>query len=66
MTKPWVVRSKLDPALAREIQNFTGISDPYEPPESPEVLVRTDRESVEEGVARILETLRGRGLLEPA
>jgi adenylylsulfate kinase len=51
-------------ALAGELPNFTGISDPYEPPETPEVLVRTDSESVEEGVARILEALRGRGLLE--
>jgi adenylylsulfate kinase len=52
-------------ALAGELPHFTGISDPYEPPEAPEVLVRTDSESVEEGVTRILETLRGRGLLEP-
>jgi adenylylsulfate kinase len=53
-------------ALAGEISNFTGISDPYEPPESPEVLIRSDREPVEESVARILETLRGRGLLSSA
>jgi adenylylsulfate kinase len=50
-------------ALAGEIQNFTGISDPYEPPESPEVLLRTDSEAVKESVARILEALRERGLL---
>ena len=50
-------------ALAGEIANFTGVSDPYEPPELPEVVVRTDSESVEQGVARILETLQGRGLL---
>jgi adenylylsulfate kinase len=52
-------------ALAGELPHFTGISDPYEPPEAPEVLIHTDKESVEEGVTRILETLRGRGLLEP-
>lgn len=51
-------------ALAGEISNFTGISDPYEPPEAPEVLIRSDQESVEESVARIIETLRGRGLFE--
>jgi adenylylsulfate kinase len=50
-------------ALAGEIQNFTGISDPYEPPEAPEVAIRTDSEPVEEGVKRILEALRERGLL---
>jgi adenylylsulfate kinase len=49
-------------ALAGEISHFTGISDPYEPPERPDVVVRTDQESVEQGVARILERLRERGL----
>ena len=50
-------------ALAGEIPHFTGVSDPYEPPELPEVTVHTDSESVEQSVARILETLHGRGLL---
>ncbi|MFY0521997.1 adenylyl-sulfate kinase [Archangium gephyra] len=50
-------------ALAGEIPHFTGISDPYEPPESPEVTVRTDSETVEAGVDRILATLRARGLI---
>ena len=50
-------------ALAGEIPHFTGISDPYEPPESPEVTVRTDAETVEVGVERILATLRARGLV---
>ena len=49
-------------ALAGEIPHFTGISDPYEPPESPEVTVRTDSETVEAGVERILAALRERGL----
>lgn len=50
-------------ALAGEIPNFTGVSDPYEPPEAPEVTVRTDSESIEAGVERILGALRERGLL---
>jgi adenylylsulfate kinase len=49
-------------ALAGEIPHFTGVSDPYEPPESPEVMVRTDSETVEDGVERILAALRERGL----
>jgi adenylylsulfate kinase len=53
-------------AMAGEIPNFTGISDPYEPPEAPEVLLQTDRESVEDSVGRILQGLRDRGLLGPA
>jgi len=51
-------------ALAGEIPHFTGISDPYEAPESPEVIVRTDSETVEAGVERILAALRERGLTE--
>jgi len=50
-------------ALAGEIPHFTGISDPYEPPESPDITVRTDSETVEQGVERILATLRARGLI---
>jgi len=52
-------------ALAGTISHFTGISDPYEPPRHPDVVVETDRETVEESVARILEALRDRGLIEP-
>jgi sulfate adenylyltransferase len=51
-------------ALAGEIAHFTGVSDPYEPPVRPDVVARTDRESVEASVSRILRTLEERGLLE--
>jgi adenylyl-sulfate kinase len=50
-------------ALRGEIPNFTGVSDPYEPPLSPEVVVHTDREAVEESLAAILDALRERDLL---
>lgn len=50
-------------ALAGEITHFTGVSDPYEPPLSPEVVVRTDRDSVEQSVAEILAVLTERGLI---
>jgi adenylylsulfate kinase len=53
-------------ALAGEIPHFTGISDPYEPPESPEVTVHTDSETVEQSVERILAALRQHGLLDTA
>ncbi len=45
------------------IQQFTGVSDPYEPPEAPEVVCRTDREEVDESVAKILAALETRGYL---
>jgi len=53
-------------ALAGEIAHFTGVSDPYEPPPRPDVVVRTDVESVEESARKILEHLWQRGLLRGA
>ncbi|HEV8439998.1 MAG TPA: adenylyl-sulfate kinase [Methylomirabilota bacterium] len=50
-------------ALRGEIPAFTGISDPYEPPEAPEVTVETHRESPEESVEKILARLRSLGYL---
>ena len=53
-------------AIRGEIGNFTGVSDPYEEPLHPEVVVRTDQESVTSSVARILAALEGKGYLAPA
>jgi adenylyl-sulfate kinase len=39
-------------ALAGEIKNFTGVSDPYEEPENAEIIVETDKESIEESVQK--------------
>jgi adenylylsulfate kinase len=50
-------------ALAGEVGNFTGISDPYEPPIDAAVTVRSDRETVAESVARIWDELESRGLI---
>jgi adenylyl-sulfate kinase len=44
-------------ALAGEIKNFTGVSDPYEEPLTPELVVETDRENPAESLARLLATL---------
>ncbi|MET0406471.1 MAG: adenylyl-sulfate kinase [Cystobacter sp.] len=49
-------------ALAGEIPHFTGVSDPYEPPETPELVIHSDSESVEVSVERIVSLLRERGL----
>jgi adenylyl-sulfate kinase len=50
-------------ALAGEIANFTGISDPYEEPLEPEVVVHTDRESPEESLAQVLHYLEAQSLI---
>ncbi len=53
-------------ALTGEIKEFTGISDPYEEPLHPEVVVETDRETVEESVEKILSRLQELGLIAHA
>jgi adenylylsulfate kinase len=50
-------------ALAGEIQNFTGVSDPYEEPDKPDILVESDREPVEESVQKILSFLENQELI---
>lgn len=52
-------------ALARagKIKNFTGISDPYEEPRNPEIVVFTYRETVAESVAKILDYLEKNQLI---
>ena len=49
-------------AQAGELANFTGVSDPYEPPVAPALEVHTDRESEAESVQQILAVLAARGL----
>jgi sulfate adenylyltransferase len=51
-------------ALAGQLANFTGVSDPYEAPTTPDIVVRSDQESVETSVARVLDFLVGRGLID--
>jgi adenylylsulfate kinase len=50
-------------ALAGEIKEFTGVSDPYEAPLQPEVLVSSDTETVAESAAKILAKLAELGLI---
>ena len=52
-------------ALAGEIKNFTGVSDPYEDPLNAEVVVETDRETVDESTAKIIAKLESMGYLTP-
>ncbi|MXY70474.1 MAG: adenylyl-sulfate kinase [Acidobacteriia bacterium] len=52
-------------ALAGEIKNFTGVSDPYEPPESPEVRVDSSRQTAEESTETVWQYLIEAGLLKP-
>ena len=66
---PLEVAERRDPkglykkARAGEIKGFTGIDDPYESPESPQLHLRTDNLGVQECVQETLTLLEGRGLL---
>lgn len=53
-------------ARSGEIPQFTGVSDPYEPPTSPTLECRTDLEEEEESVAKVLKTLEEMGYLDLA
>jgi len=48
-----------------KLKNFTGVDDPYEEPEHPELVVETDKETVEESVAHIFARLVELGYLAP-
>jgi adenylyl-sulfate kinase len=52
-------------ALAGEIANFTGVSDPYEPPLNPEVVCYSDgRETAEQSAAKVIAKLESLGYIE--
>ncbi len=55
------VKGLYQKARAGEIKGFTGIDDPYESPLQPEVECRTDCETIDESVAKVLRVLETRG-----
>lgn len=48
-----------------KIKHFTGVDDPYEAPEHPDLVVETDKETLDESVTRILKALVERSYLAP-
>lgn len=57
------VKGMYQKAIAGEIKNFTGISDPFEAPASPEIHIRTDQESPAESAQRIISYLEQRNFI---
>jgi len=57
------VKGLYQKALRGEIAHFTGVSDPYEAPIAPDLVVHTDRDAVEESASQVLGLLAARGLL---
>lgn len=60
------VKGMYKKALAGEIKNFTGVSDPYEEPENPEVVVETGNETESESLDKILARLTELGYIGAA
>src|SRR5919106_6640648 len=52
-------------AFAGEILQFTGVSDPYEPPAAPELRIKTNEEEPQESARRVIFRLEELGYLEP-
>ena len=53
-------------ARAGEIQEFTGVSDPYEAPENPELVIETESQTPEQSAQQILDYLEEQELIPPA
>ena len=52
-------------AFAGEIEQFTGVSDPYEPPNAPDLVLKTNEEEPEESARKVIEKLEFFGYLWP-
>ncbi|MCD6528139.1 sulfate adenylyltransferase, partial [bacterium] len=57
------VKGLYQKARRGEIKNFTGVSDPYELPENSEIELKTDKESVEQSVEKIVNYLKNKKLI---
>ena len=52
-------------AIEGKIDNFTGISDPYEPPNNAEIVFRSDTETTDESADKVWNSLVEQGLISP-
>jgi adenylylsulfate kinase len=60
------VKGLYEKAFRGEIKEFTGVSDPYEPPLNPELTLDTEHDSAEEDAARVIAMLEERQLIPAA
>ena len=57
------VKGLYEKAFKGEIKGFTGVDDPYEEPDSPELVIDTEAEDPQESAARVVAFLEARGLI---
>ena len=50
-------------ARTGEIKNYTGIDSPYEAPDNPELIIDTESESLEESVAKVIDFLKSKEII---
>ena len=60
------VKGLYEKAYSGEIKEFTGVSDPYEAPYSPELTIKTNEEDSKESARKVIGKLEELGYLEPA
>ena len=63
MFSPSETSRTLSPGAGRRAEGFTGVSDPYEPPVNPDLVIESDREPVEFSAAKIISELERRALV---
>jgi adenylylsulfate kinase len=57
------VKGMYQKAIKGEIKEFTGVSDPYEEPDSPDIILDSDKESLETCVQKVINLLDSKGYL---
>jgi len=57
------VKGMYEKAMKGEIKDFTGVDDPYEEPKNPEIVLETDKESVEESTDKVMDFLKKTGFI---
>lgn len=58
------VKGLYEKAIKGEIKNFTGISDPYDEPENPELVLNTEEENIEESISKLIDFLNKNNFIE--
>lgn len=58
------VKGMYEKAIRGEIKEFTGISDPYEEPLDPEILLETDKENLEKSANKVIKRLNDLGYID--
>lgn len=58
------IKGMYEKALKGEIKEFTGISDPYEEPLNPEILLETDKKTLEESANKVIQRLNDLGYID--